>query len=124
MTPRRWEPCIYSRGTHTTDFLCEYLADQTRQVMLIAGAGFDPRSTRVCELLVAAAPGRVRGLFLREERPSAEAELVRRAEANRDRLLDLVPTSPVREIDVFAEDSAVVGGRNAVAVVNGVSLVG
>jgi hypothetical protein len=75
-------------------------------------------------LLVAAAAGRVRGLFLREERPRAEAELARRAEANQERLLALLPGSPVREIGVFAEDNAVVGGRNAVAVVQEVSLAG
>ncbi len=124
MTPQRWEPCIYFRGTHTTAFLEQYLADQTRQVLLVAGAGFDPRSPRVCELLVAAAAGRVRGLFLREERPGAEAEFGRRAEANRDLLLAMLPGSPVQEIGVFAEDNAVVGGRNAVAVVNKVSLAG
>jgi hypothetical protein len=40
------------------------------------------------------------------------------------RLLALLPDSPVREVDVFAEDNAVVGGRNAVTVVNEVSLAG
>ena len=124
MTPRRWEPCIYFRGAHATAFLDQYLADHTRRVLLVAGAGFDPRSTRVCQLLVAAAPGRVRGLFLREERPGPDAELVRRAESNRDRLLALLPGSPVRAIDVFADDNAVVGGRNAVGVINGESLAG
>ncbi|HEY7422868.1 MAG TPA: hypothetical protein VH682_01285 [Gemmataceae bacterium] len=124
MTPRHWEPCIYFRGSHTTAFLGEYLSDRTRQVLLIAGAGFDPRSPQVCELLVAVAPGRVRGLFLREERPGAEAEFTRRAEANQRRLLELLPGSPVRDIAVFAEDNAVVSGRNAVAVVNEVPLAG
>src|SRR3954469_2506811 len=104
MTHRRWEPCIYFRGGHATDFLKQYLADETRQVLVVAGAGFDPRSPCVSELLVAAAPGRVRGFFLREERRGADAELVRRAESNRDRLMSLLPGSPVREIGIFAED--------------------
>ena len=77
MTPRRrWDPCIYHRGSHATDFLRQYLSAGDRQVLLIAGAGFDPRSTRVCELMAAASAGRIRGLLLREERPAPAPELV------------------------------------------------
>lgn len=125
MTPRRrWDPCIYHRGGHTVDFFRGYLSPDHRQVLLIAGAGFDPRSARVCELIAAAAPGRVQGLFLHEERPAPHPELVRRAEANRDRLLACLPDGRVQSVEVFAADNAVVGGRAAVALVNEVPLEG
>jgi len=47
---RKWEPCIYHRGQHADQFVQEYLALPGRKVLLIAGAGFDPRSTRVAAL--------------------------------------------------------------------------
>src|SRR5262249_10488276 len=125
MTPRRrWDPCIYHRGSHATDFLRQYLSAGDRQVLLVAGAGFDPRSTRVCELMAAAAAGRIRGLLLREERPAPAPELVRRGEENRDRLLGWLPGARVCPVEVFAADNAVVGGRAAVALVNEVTLEG
>jgi hypothetical protein len=125
MTPRsRWDPCIYHRGSHATDFLREYLSASERQVLLIAGAGFDPRSTQVCETMAAAAPGRIRGLLLREERPTPPPELVRRAERNCEQLRARLSAAQVHSIEVFAADNAVVGGRNAVAVVNEVPLEG
>jgi hypothetical protein len=125
MTPRRrWDPCIYHRGIHATDFLRQYLSAGDRQVLLIAGAGFDPRSTRVCEMMAAAATGRIRGLLLREERPAPPPELVRRAEENRDRLRGWLPGAQVCPVEVFAVDNAVVGGRAAVALVNEVTLEG
>jgi hypothetical protein len=125
MTPRRrWDPCIYHRGSHAAEFLRQYLSSAGRQVLLVAGAGFDPRSTRVCELMAAAAAGRIRGLLLREERPAPAPELVRRAEENRDRLLGWLPGAQVCPVEVFAADNAVVGGRAAVALVNEVTLEG
>src|SRR5262249_48028934 len=123
MTPRRrWDPCIYHRGSHATDFLRQYLSAGDRQVLLVAGAGFDPRSPAVCGLMAAAAAGRIRGLLLREGGPAAE--LVRRAEENRDRLLGWLPGARVCPVEVFAADNAVVGGRAAVALVNEVTLEG
>src|SRR5712692_8457936 len=121
---RRWDPCIYHRGSHAIDFLREYLASGNRQVLLIAGAGFDPRSVRVCEIVTAAATGRVHGLLLREERPAPSQELVLRADGNRDRLLECLPGAKVSPVEVFASDNAVVGGRAAVTLVNEVSFEG
>lgn len=121
---RRWDPCIYHRGGHAANFLRNYLTLPDRQVMLVAGGGFDPRSTRVCELMNAIAPERVQGIFLREERPNPAPELVQRAEANCDRLRELLPRAMIRSIEALATDNAAVGGRNAVALVNEVSLDG
>jgi hypothetical protein len=91
---------------------------------LVAGAGFDPRSTRVCELMAAVAAGRIRGLLLREERPAPQPELVQCAEKNRDRLLGCLSGAQVCPVEVFAADNAVVGGRAAVALVNEMTLEG
>src|SRR3954453_18156567 len=115
---RRWDPCIYHRGGHAAGFLRDYLSLPDRQVLLVAGGGFDPRSTRVCELMHGVAPGRLRGVFLREERPGPAPELVRRADANCAQLAAWLPGAMIRPIQALATDNAAVGGRNAVALVN------
>ena len=122
MRTSRWDRCIYHLGTHTASFLREYLVESHRRVLLIAGAGFDPRSTAAAELIGAIAPGRVRGFFLREERPRPAPPLVSRAEAHEQALRKLVPDSAVARVDIFAPDNAVVGGRAAVGLVNALPL--
>ena len=121
---RRWDPCIYHRGDHAARFIREYLAHDDRRVLLVAGGGFDPRSTHICELMTQVAAERLQGLFLREERPGPHPELLRRAEANCALLRSWLPDAMIRHIQVLATDNAAVGGRNAVSLVNGVSLEG
>jgi hypothetical protein len=93
-------------------------------VLLVGGAGFDPRSTAVAEHIGRHAPGRAIGSFLREERPRPDPALVTRADANEKTLLQILPGSSVERINIFAADNAVVGGRAAVGVINKVSLDG
>jgi hypothetical protein len=122
MTRQRWSRCIYHRGRHTEDFLQKYLAEPHRRVMLIAGAGFDPRSTAVAERVARHAGGRARGYFFREERPHPDAALVARAEQNEEALRELVPDCSATQLHVFAADNAVVGGRTAVRLVRDLAL--
>ncbi|MFN0050626.1 MAG: hypothetical protein ACKV0T_00455 [Planctomycetales bacterium] len=119
---RRWDPCIYHRGDPADAFLQEYLSIPDRRVLLIAGAGFDPRSTRVAQAVVASAADRVRALLIREERPDPSPSLVKLADANHARLIELIPSSEVQRIAVFASDDAVVGGRSAARLISTVSL--
>lgn len=115
----RWERCISHRGGAAEEFLRQYFFQDNRHPLLLAGAGFDPRSTRSAELLAQAAGTRLKGLFLREQRPSPHPELLRRADANERRLRDLVPSSAVEHFDIFDIDSAPVGGRRATALLSG-----
>ena len=48
---RRWDPCIAHRGDQVDKFLDHYLAQPDRSVLLVAGAGFDPRSCAVAARL-------------------------------------------------------------------------
>jgi hypothetical protein len=120
--PRRWDPCIYHRGAHAEDFVRHYLSQGDRRVLMVAGGGFDPRSTRVSEMMIQAAPGRVRGVYIREERPNPAPELVRRAELNCARLREWLPDATIRQIQVLATDNAPVGGRNAVALIDQIAV--
>ncbi len=114
-TPPRWEPCVNHRGDAAEAFVREYFALSDRKVGLIGGAGFDPRSAIMPNLLANAAPDRVRGMFLREERPSPHAHLVTSAEGNIARLKTLIPDSQIEPFDVFdKDDTAPVGGQRAI----------
>jgi hypothetical protein len=124
MRSNRWDRCIYHLGEHTEDFFKQYLSEPHRNILLLAGAGFDPRSTLVAELLARYSSGRTRGYFFREERPRPDHALVARAKENEQALLALLPESEVQRLNVFAADNAVVGGRTAVRLVNGISLGG
>lgn len=115
--PLKWENRIVQRDNEVLIFIRDFLAQPHRQALLIAGAGFDPRATRVSELLSDKLHGRLHALLLREERPNAEAKLRERADKNLETLLKLVPSSVVTSVEIFAADSAVIGGREAVKAV-------
>lgn len=117
----RWDRCIEHRGDETSSFITDYFSQSDRRVLLIAGAGFDPRSVVVCESLASVAPN-LRTLLIREERPDPAHELVSRAEANLERFRTSVPTVTVTSVDIFGSDNAVVGGRNAVRTVHDAGL--
>jgi len=120
----RWEPCVYHRGGHAETFLREYLDQSDRKVLLIAGAGFDPRSTRIGTLFPEAARPRTRAVLLREERPNPDAVLLARAVENRDRLRAAFPQSEEHTLQVFASDNAVIGGRGGAALMGSLDLHG
>ena len=109
----RWDRCVYHRGLEAEEFTSEYFAEPQRNMLLIGGAGFDPRCTVFAERLAAVAGDRVHGLFLKEERTEAGKELEERARVNSGRLRELVPQSVVQQLEIFAVDGAVIGGRTA-----------
>jgi hypothetical protein len=111
---RLWDPCISHGAGASEDFLSKFFGDSTRRVVVIAGAGFDPRSTRATELLAAVLKDRLRGIFLREERSGVQRALSEMGDANARRLTELVPRSRVAPFPVFSTDNATVGGRRTV----------
>lgn len=117
----RWDPCISHRGEKTSEFISDYFKHTYRRVLLIAGAGFDPRSHKIPQL-IAASGGQVEALFLQENRPGPADNLVDRGRANAEVLASLFTVSDLKKIDIFGTDNAVVGGRNAVRLVNTRSL--
>lgn len=112
--PPRWERCINHRGGAVADFFREYLVEEHRRVLLIAGAGFDPRTLVVPRLLSEAIGNRLEAAFLREERPNPEPRLLSEASAQLQELQRLVPSSEVVDLPVFERDGAVALGRHTV----------
>lgn len=117
----RWEQCIAHYGSEVEQFAKDYLVGDGRRVLLIAGAGFDPRASAIATLLAGAGENekRLKAIFLREERPDPDHELVARADAHAKALGTLIPSSEVVSIDVLSPtDGAVVGGQGAVRAID------
>lgn len=123
MTPGRWDPCVSHRGAETDGFVDDYFAAPDRRILLVGGAGFDPRSTAATTKL-ATTKGHIRGLFLQEERPNPQQTLVDRANVNGTVLREAVTDHRVAQVNIFGSDGAVVGGRNAVAAIGAEDLNG
>lgn len=112
---KHWSNCIANFDDEVAAFVGDYFNDPSRQVLLVAAAGFDPRSQRVSKLLADALGDRLSAFYIREERPGAPDELVKRADENEAALKAVVPNSKVFSIEVFADDGAPVGGARLVA---------
>ena len=123
-TTMRWDPCVFHRGPHTERFLRTYLANTDRATLLIAAAGFDPRSTRFAEIVANASKGTRQAILLREERPDPPPVLTTLAEEHQAQMQTLFPTFAVHSVNIFAQDHAVVGGRAAARLISNVSLSG
>jgi hypothetical protein len=117
-TAPRWQHCIAHYDRQVTDFVQQYFSDKGRTCLLVAGAGFDPRSATIAQLLAKAAGesnGKLRALFVRERRLKHDPELVSRGDTHAQELCKLVPGTDVIDIEVLSrDDSAVVGGHRAV----------
>lgn len=112
--PPRWERCIEHRQTEVREFAEQHFGEDHRRVLLIGGAGFDPRSLTVPRLLSSVCGERLEAMFLRERRSGPDASLLTRAEAHAESLRTLVPGCLIRDIPVFEPDGAVSVGRNMV----------
>lgn len=110
-----WMNCITHRDKEVDTFLADYFDDTSRHVLMVAGAGFDPRSRMVAEKLALTLGSRLTAIFIREERPGADAMLRERADGNQALLFAAVPNSEVIEVNIFADDGAPVGGARIAA---------
>lgn len=122
MSRYRWDPCICHRGGEAVAFISQYFSRKDRRLLFVAGAGFDPRSTVVCGMLALASGGRGRGMFIREQRPDPSPGFVPRADQNTEAMMKMLPESEVVNVDVFAADGAVIGGRQVIQALRGLDL--
>jgi hypothetical protein len=105
-----WETAIAHFDDAVSAFVEEYFQAPERRVLLVAAAGFDPRSRRIADILAPILGDRLEGFFVREERGKPDGGLVAAADANEAQLKELVPNSQVVKIDIFGDDEATVGG--------------
>ena len=119
----RWNPCVAHNGNDCDRFLGCYFSEPGRLALLVAGAGFDPRSCTVAQRLANAATT-VRALLIREDRPNPPQAQSSRADENTNAIINMLPYSQVESIDIFGQDGAVVGGRNIISVLRNQNLNG
>ena len=112
--PYRWDPCIAHRGQDVGEFIADYFSCACRRVLLVAGAGFDPRSLAVATLL-GGTESLVHALFIQETRSDPTEAQVDRARTNKAALLAAIANHDIVPIEIFGSDGAVVGGRNVIA---------
>jgi hypothetical protein len=120
--PPRWDLCYATADTTFDPFCQSYFSPETKTVLIIAGAGFDPRSATLVRRLQPILEDRLDALFLREHREAPASNLMSRAEANVTELVRLVPTARVQFVEIFANDGSPVAGRNSLAALNLVQL--
>lgn len=117
MHARRWDPCIAHRGQEVDKFIVEYFSSPNRRVLLVAGAGFDPRSTAVATR-IASISASISAVLFQENRPKPTQGLLERATRNADTLGAAISKKVVIPVEIFGADGAVIGGRNVVAMLN------
>ena len=110
-----WQNCITNFDNAVNDFVADYFADTNRRVLLVAAAGFDPRSQRISQMLTDTLGDRLSAIYIREERPGASDTLIAQADQNEAALKAIVPDSTTLKVDVFAGDGAPVGGSRVVS---------
>ena len=109
-----WTNCITHFDKKVDEFIDSYFVDQCKHALLVAAAGFDPRSRQVTELLSRRMDNRLSAIFVREERSGASRALQERADQNEASLRSVVPDCVVTRIDIFADDGAPIGGSKIV----------
>ncbi|HEX5183221.1 MAG TPA: hypothetical protein VFW19_08735 [Allosphingosinicella sp.] len=112
-----WQKCVAHFDDGVGEFIKSYFGQADRRCVLVAAAGFDPRSRRVAGLLAAVLKERLTGLFIREERGTPDAELIDAAEDNVKALQADVPSSEVVSVEIFGNDNAPVAGARIAAVI-------
>ncbi|MEA1833429.1 hypothetical protein U8607_15195 [Methylobacterium durans] len=122
MSRAHWSNCITHFDDEVGAFVRDYFADEGRRCLLVAAAGFDPRSKVVARLLAGTLGERLSALFVREERGKPDANLVADADANEAALAAIVPNCRVERVDIFGDDGAAIGGSNVASMLSKVEI--
>ena len=121
MTEGLWqEKCIAHYDEAVISFFKEHFKDEDRKCLIIGGAGFDPRATSIIELLCEILEERLTAYLIKEERPDPEKELIKQADSNLQRIQTFCNNLEVVKVNIFADDGAVVGGRNVIRAISGI----
>lgn len=109
----RWDLAVTNRKENSRKFISEYFNDAERQVLLIAGAGFDPRATILAEQLGSLEFLQLRAAFIKETRSESDARLQQLASENLATLAEAIPNHEILAVDIFGADNSVTAGRSA-----------
>jgi len=110
MARAHWSNCITHLDAEVVDFVGSYFGEEGRSCLLVAAAGFDPRSQTIAKMLSETLGDRLSALFIREERGGPDADLQDQADANETALRGIVRRCSVESVDIFGDDGAAIGG--------------
>ncbi|WP_152032637.1 hypothetical protein [Ereboglobus luteus] len=113
MTPR-WDPCVVQDGADFKQFITSHIDQPRRKILLIGGAGFDPRATKGAHELATIRRCQVDAVFFREERVMDQPILRPRADNTQIELSKLLPNAIFPKIEIIPDGVTAVGGRRAV----------
>ena len=122
MAHDHWENCVAHFDAQVDTFAKEYFGQPDVRCLLVAAAGFDPRSLGIATLLAGHLGGRLSGLFIREERGTPDAGLVATANHNAALLRSLVPGCEIASVDIFGNDNAPIAGARIASVIRSYSI--
>jgi hypothetical protein len=109
---QHWENCVTHFDDGVDQFIEDYFAQSSRNCLLVAGAGFDPRAQRIARKLAATMEKRVHGLFIREDRGDPAIALQKLADNNEAELRGVIADAVVAHVQIFsADDRAPIGGH-------------
>lgn len=112
----RWDRCLVHMDEKAKAFSESYFSGETKRALIVLGAGFDPRSVAIASLLAGVMGPRLSALVIREERGADQnADLREQADNNERRIRDLIPNTTVSDVQIFANDGAVIAGQRMVA---------
>jgi hypothetical protein len=114
-----WDNCVTHFDDEVDRFIAEYFADPQRRCLLVAGAGFDPRSRTIATKMAGALGDRLQAILIREERREPAAGLLAAADRAEQDLTRLIPNSEVLRVRIFAEDGAPIGGSEVTRAISG-----
>lgn len=120
--PLRWGRCVDHHGSDVGEFASRHFGESHRRVLLVGGAGFDPRALTAAQLIAQVAKGRVDGFFLRERLTYPDPDLRSRAEQQLAHLRAFIPAAKVVDVPVFETDGAVGLGRHVIDAVRSLDL--
>ncbi|WP_202911722.1 hypothetical protein [Segeticoccus rhizosphaerae] len=103
------------RSDSASTFFGDYFGH--RKVLLLGGAGFDPRACITAEELERSG-AELQLQLIRENRAGATEALLAAAEANFLRFQSLTADLHTIDVDIFDKDGAIVGGRRAAAAIS------
>lgn len=113
-SPPRWLRGVHHRGAEAESFVTDFFSQSHRRTVVIAGAGFDPRATTLSRHLGDNGRANCRLILIREHRPQPPKALLARAQRNISALQQQFVSSSVVDVDILANDGAVIGGRKVV----------
>jgi len=111
------EKCVAHYDESVTEFFSLHFKEQSRNCLLIGGAGFDPRSAGLTKHLSTILGNRLTAYMIKEERQDPDPELVIRAANNLAQIKKYCSSLNIIDINIFASDGAVIGGHNIIRAV-------